>query len=1821
MSTTAASEAPDAVSSVSITRADGSVTAGWDAPSGAAKYHVTYSDDGGSSWHAPVDDHRNVTATSITFTADNAKSYVVGVRAGNEHGWSGWVNSPSSGPYTPPAPDPTPTPTPDPTATPTPAPTPPDAVSSVSLTRADGSVTASWDAPSGADKYHVTYSDDGGSSWRAPVDGHTNITATSLTFTADNAKSYIVGVRAGNEHGWSGWRNSPAAGPYTPPTPTATPTPAPTATPSPTPAPTATPAPTPAPGIIVQDASGNAIAALSVPEGGEASYQVKLTSQPAQDVEVCIALSVRDNNDSDITFKGEAADVVSIKLTFSADNWNTAQTVTLVAAVDGDGLNGARDVTHDAREYYSGHVDITATEVDDGLAATPPAAPAGFTATAGDGSVTLAWNDPADSSITGYQYQVNHNDTGTGNFSGWGAWQSIANSGAATTSHAISGLTNGREYRYHLRAVNAAGNSAAAPNAAPWYASATPQAAPVTLTVEGATPTTLILGLANHSGAWSYRAVTSGASASSNSCVGPVTGAEATVTGLDNNTEYTINAYSGASCGGDAIATEQEATLAAVPPAPSTDAYVGNLAQTAIPMYRCSVGSFSYTEHNACAQGFTTGDAAHGYTLQSITVPFGKGYGSPTALTVALHAADSGGNPSASAQATLSGSSAPNAAGLYTYACYSTDTSNNCDLERNTDYFIVMSTASHTGGRHDLYAWQVTASTDETVNPAGSGWAIGNIAKWNEKGSGWLAHPYGDIMMLRVAADEKAAPLAGAASLGVDPGNGYLDLSWGAVAGATSYDIRAKEAGASGWHDVAQKVTGTTYRYTTDKTINKVAVRGVSADSVGPWVELSRLTPPAGFMSTYIGAPPANGGNRGGGAQGASASGGASIAATPPQDPGDSTFVAPTLSNIYRDTYRLKARINLTFTGSTADGILGENFVCSDTDGWYWHPCGWVDVHDGNKVKYGTVDLGFNPQPGNNLLSDIQFVSYRRGNESPHENGDYKLIRSRKYHIAARTVGRVSTESSPWTVTTVLNPVYPHLQNFTYTRGTGSITMKWKPSYWTTGYEFDCDQFDQNQEPYAPDYTRCGALTNQDDTASQHTITISTWTEGDNQRNIIDTEKYDIRIWSTHANARDFWLAPIIYPLALTATNVTAGSATLELAGHTEAWWYKSATAGKTACESVAANTASVNVTGLTSGTEYIFTAYTDSACSTTLKQASGFTTPTAGDNIASKEFSVGSSPAGIWSDGETMWVASGSSVLAYTLATRNSDTGKNITLHAHNANPRGVWANDSTFYVLDREDDAIYAYKRSDGSRDTTKEINLHADNDNPIGIWSNGATMWVLDSDAPEKAFAYNLSTREREAANDYNTLEAAGNSASEDMWSDGETTWITDSFDGKVFAYNSLDKSRVSTRDYDLDTGNAKPRGIWSDGTTVWVSDGDDNKVYAYHAFPKNPLIASNLHNDAVTLTVSGHSGQWWYNSTTTGKTTCTDAGSTASVTVSGLTAGMEYTFTAYSDSGCSTAIGTALPFTTTSSPGGRITGKEFSVVDAPSAIWSDGTTMWVTSNGSNSVDVKAYTLTTGNSAVSKDLTLDTANDNPRGLWGNTSTFYVLDFSDDKVYAYKRSDDSRNSSKDIDLHADQEYPLGIWSDGTTMWVADAKVYAYTLSTKARDAAKDYSTLGAASNHSAHGIWSDGETTWIVDRFDGKVYAYNSLDKSRISTRDYELDPANDKPTGIWSNGTTVYVSDDVDDKVYAYAAFPKNKLIASSLTATGVTLTVSGHSGQWWYKATTGITTCTSAGSNASTSVTLAASTGYTFTAYSDNTCGTAIGTALPFTTPAS
>ena len=100
--------APATPSSVTVSRADGSLTASWDAVTHATSYHVTYSSDGGSSWSLAGLNHPSA---SITVSGvDNTKTYVVGVRARNDSGDSGWVNSSPAGPFVPPTPTPTPAP-------------------------------------------------------------------------------------------------------------------------------------------------------------------------------------------------------------------------------------------------------------------------------------------------------------------------------------------------------------------------------------------------------------------------------------------------------------------------------------------------------------------------------------------------------------------------------------------------------------------------------------------------------------------------------------------------------------------------------------------------------------------------------------------------------------------------------------------------------------------------------------------------------------------------------------------------------------------------------------------------------------------------------------------------------------------------------------------------------------------------------------------------------------------------------------------------------------------------------------------------------------------------------------------------------------------------------------------------------------------------------------------------------------------------------------------------------------------------------------------------------------------------------------------------------------------------------------------------------------------------------------------------------------------------------------------------------------------------------------------------------------------------------
>ena len=118
----------------------------------------------------------------------------------------------------------------------------------------------------------------------------------------------------------------------------------------------------------------------------------------------------------------------------------------LVRAVNAEGESGASN-------------EASATPVGD------PPRPTGVRAMpGGDRSVRLSWTTPGDggSPLTKHQYRFREPPSFFGPPSLWGAWTDIPNSGAGganANSYTVSGLTNGVQYQFQLRAVNTFGNS------------------------------------------------------------------------------------------------------------------------------------------------------------------------------------------------------------------------------------------------------------------------------------------------------------------------------------------------------------------------------------------------------------------------------------------------------------------------------------------------------------------------------------------------------------------------------------------------------------------------------------------------------------------------------------------------------------------------------------------------------------------------------------------------------------------------------------------------------------------------------------------------------------------------------------------------------------------------------------------------------------------------------------------------------------------------------------------------------------------------------------------------------------------------------------------------------------------------------------------------------------------------------------------------------------------------------------------------------------------------------------------------------------------
>ena len=194
---------------------------------------------------------------------------------------------------------------------------------------------------------------------------------------------------------------------------------------------------------------------------------------------------------------------------------------------------------------------------------------------------------------------------------------------------------------------------------------------------------------------------------------------------------------------------------------------------------------------------------------------------------------------------------------------------------------------------------------------------------------------------------------------------------------------------------------------------------------------------------------------------------------------------------------------------------------------------------------------------------------------------------------------------------------------------------------------------------------------------------------------------------------------------------------------------------------------------------------------------------------------------------------------------------GEGFSLAPENSSPSGIWSDGQTAWVADLADARLYAYRREDGERQPDKDI---ATEPSPMGLWSDGETLWVAQQGGGLKA--HRLADGARLVGRDL-ALEADAEPAG--VWSDGETAWVSNWLGDTVYAYSLEDGRRAASRDIQLAGGNLMPAGLWSDGQTLWVADWRE-RLYAYRLSdggrePGRDLVAGTGDTDPTGLWSGG------------------------------------------------------------------------------------------------------------------------------------------------------------------------------------------------------------------------------------------------------------------------------------------------------------------------------------------------------------------------------
>ena len=408
---------------------------------------------------------------------------------------------------------------------------------------------------------------------------------------------------------------------------------------------------------------------------------------------------------------------------------------------------------------------------------------------------------------------------------------------------------------------------------------------------------------------------------------------------------------------------------------------------------------------------------------------------------------------------------------------------------------------------------------------------------------------------------------------------------------------------------------------------------------------------------------------------------------------------------------------------------------------------------------------------------------------------------------------------------------------------------------------------------------------------------------------------------------------------SLASSAVGDTTATLTISNWDDPWYYKYTTpeGGTCSTTAVAAGTAAVNLTMLTSNTSYTYKAYRDSACSTELATAPSFTTQATPTLVVSAvtnttatltisnwtqawhyQHTTGTCSTEVAANTLTasLTTLTASTSYTYTAYSDSSCTGgKEIaatpafTTQAAGPTLASSAVTDTTATLTISNWDDPWYYKHTTGTCSTTAV----AANTPSVDLTTLTASTSYTYSAYRDSGCATLLA-----AASAFTTKAAAPTLAASAITGTTATLTISN-WDDPWHYKHTTPPGGVCSNVNAAGTLTADLTGLL--GTTFYTfkayrDSGCSKEVVTAPSFTTlatATLAVSAVTNTTAILTISNWT-QAWYHKHTTGACSTEVAANTPTASVATLTASTSYTFSAYSESGCVNVRATAASFTT-------------------------------------------------------------------------------------------------------------------------------------------------------------------------------------------------------------------------------------------------------------------------------------------------------------------